>query len=178
MKAELKATIFEKDGKVIEDRGFEEAHSFVFNFVKILFILLSQISTYLTNTNNAFAAASAASTLLAVQPADNVTYYGIQIGSGTTSPAMTDATLTTQIVTNVHHNLVNLFLNCPNSNTMEIIISRTFMNNTGSTLTINEVGLISYMNASYGYLLDHTLYTAVVPIAGAITLTYKFTISL
>jgi len=178
MKAYIKGTIFDKNGALLEDREFEEAHSLLPNILKVLYVYLSQVAGYGVITSGAGAAISVNVAWLSVNAADNTTNYGILIGSGTTAPAFTDYSMTSQTVTSVYHRVVNFAINNPTANSIEIIISRTFQNNTGSILTISEVGLVSYQGSGSNLLmLDHTLYTVTVPIGGAITLAYKFTLS-
>jgi hypothetical protein len=183
MKTFIGLEIFSADGKLIERRPFEEAHSFVSNFMHTLYGLFANATINLgvnTASNTARTLCTAGSyNSLSVIAAANVTAYGIQIGTGTTAPAFSDYKLATQTITNVYHFATTAFLNNPSASVFEIIINRSFSNNTGAAITINEVGLVGYYAGSGdSILLDRTLYTVTVGIGMAITLTYKFTFTL
>ena len=180
MKAYIRGTVFNVDGTLRSDGEFKEAHSFVGNFILSLYAAFSATAvTMLSWGNSQLPNTGVNVNPLQVKAAANDTSYGILIGSGTTAPSMSDHALGTQITTNVYHQTVGFAVNSPNASTIEMMIMRSFMNNTGSALTINEVGLVVY-NSSTGnlFLIDHTLYTVVVPAGGAIAMTYKFTITL
>jgi hypothetical protein len=179
MKAFIGAKIFYPDGTLFEKRDFQEAHSFTINFLKGLFEYMANAAIIAFDTANSSQTMPAQYAPFQLTAAANATTTGILIGSGTNPNTLTDYNLQTQITANVYHNAMNFFINCPSASAAELIINRTFLNNTGSALTINEVGLFG-LNSGIAkiFLLDRTLFTIVVPAGLAITLTYKIGISL
>ena len=155
MKAFIGAKIHDpKTDKLLEDYGFKEAHSFVSNFIKALFVYTTASAGFtLFDVGNVARAITAAHNVFNVLAAANTTSSGIIIGSGTNVPTLGDYNLQTQITTNVYHLGVNAFLNSPSNSSMELMINRTFMNNTGSTLTINEIGLVGLTTSTWNILL-------------------------
>ena len=180
MKVFIGAKIYDpKTGRMVGDCGFQEAHSFVSNFIKALFVVMSQIGITIPDVGGAQRSITTAiGGILGVSAAANSTTAGIIIGSGTNAVTLGDLNLQTQVTSNVYHQLMNFFMNSSSSSSFELIISRTFLNNTGSTLTITEVGLIGSSNAGNTFLIDRTLYSVVVPIGLSVTLTYKIGIAL
>ena len=173
----IKAQLKDPSGRVVRDFDFKEAHSFVGNWIKALFVTMGGGSIGINNVTGGLTTVAINNGILTIAAAANVTTNGILIGSGTNPPTLGDYNLQTQITANVYHQIVNFFMNTPSASAMELAINRAFLNNTGSALTINEVGLVAAY-AGANFLLDRTRYTIVVPIGLSICFTYKIGITL
>jgi hypothetical protein len=182
MKAYIKGTVFNADGTLQSDGEFKEAHSFVSNFILSLYAAFSATSVSMLSTANSIlpnTGVNANPLKLVGTTAGDVT-TGILIGSGTTAPTMADHFLTTQLLAvSAVHQIMSYAVNSPNASTIELLLYRSFLNVTGSALTINEVGIVVVNTTSSNlFMIDHTLYTVVVPAGGATTMTYKLTATL
>lgn len=107
------------------------------------------------------------------------TSYGIVVGSGTNAVNINNYQLQTLITNGTGSGQLQYGATVINS-TFQIVgsdayfsFSRTITNNSGTDITVNEIGLIvnQYIN-SYKFLIDRTLYTMTVPNTGGKTITY------
>ena len=134
----------------------------------------------------------------------NNSTYGIVVGTGTTPPTPNDFNLGNQISngtgsgqlvygthtfnpTPVSNNSSNFYTttSTPTSgllpvsgNTTSWQISRTFQNQSGASITVSEVGLISEINVYY-VLLTHDLLSSpiTIPNGGVMAITYTISVS-
>lgn len=72
------------------------------------------------------------------------TAAGILIGSDGTDETITDTTLGSQLTTNITHAATIISGTSVSGSTVSLTVTRTFTNNTGSSITINEVGLVAF----------------------------------
>jgi hypothetical protein len=105
------------------------------------------------------------------------------IGTGTNPVTISDYCLQTQVTTSITHGASNVALENPLVNQWRNLITRTFTNNTGSTLTTHEVGL--YSRYTYGppwvswlFCLDRTLFDVTVPNLNSVLIAYRISIYL
>jgi len=111
---------------------------------------------------------------LKVNAQDDITTFGILIGSDNTPVTLTQYNLQSQLTTDIHHNEVQVILSPDDPDTMQVTISRTFINNTGAPVQVEEVGLFSeYKLGPKHFMLDRTLLSVQIPTAGNLNLTYK-----
>lgn len=179
MRTLIGAKIYDpKTSRLIRNCRFKKAHSFVGNFLICLFDVATSNTLPIIDTGGTSRSIAWTTVPFQLAAAANGPTAGIQIGSGTNPVTLADKSLQTQITTNVYHLATNVFLNSPSLSSMEMIINRGFLNNTGGNLTINEVGLVAFNSAPYNFLLDRTLYTIVVGRGLAVTFTYKIGITL
>lgn len=177
--AYVKGDILDRNGKVIKRNEFVEAHSFLSNFIRIMYVQFANLGLAAIRTSGASGNLGTGVNNLRISAAANDPTYGMQIGSGTNVPTLGDNALQTQITANVYHLGTNIFLTNPSSSSMEVIITRSFLNNTGSALAITEIGLVTAATDSGNlYLIDRTLYSISVPKALSIAFTYKIGITL
>jgi len=157
----------DKNGNIIK-RHKQRSHSFVANF---LTQLLNQLSSSVgsSGTTNSLA---------------NPT--GIQIGTGTTLPSPSDTALTNPIANGTGSGQMS-YPSSPifgtvkiSGNTSSFTVQSTITNNSGTSITVTEVGL----NCGTGYyfmqgLLAHDLLSSpvTVPNGTAITITYTISVT-
>jgi len=182
VKAYLKIKVINEKGKCIYYRRYR-SRSFVANFINALYTLLSNQGATLVNTGGGTYTPKSG---FAMQVADssNDGSYGIQIGSGTTAPAITDYRLT-QLIPNgtsagqMQYGAVTVMspvINTTN-NTGYITVTRAFTNNSGGSITVSEVGLV----ALYYYndvLLIHDLLPTPITVPNGSTLSIAYEIQI
>lgn len=171
--AVLEIIIKDKDGRVVETRRYR-THSFTQNFVNIITAMLQGAwSTSVVNTGGSSAtfhicADSNVCTncwpLTYGMPLANPqnVYLGLVVGSGTASPSYTDYNLETPIQPGSSSNQLlyggtSVYLGSPQGGMIPIIISATFTNSSGSSILINEIGLITYDLCGNQALIAHDL---------------------
>jgi len=142
--------------------------------------------------------------LFEVMDGANDSTYGIVVGTGTTPPTPNDFELTNQIVngTGSGQLLYNAVTTSPaggtspisaqsttptsgvlspSGNTTSIQISRTFQNQSGASITVSEVGIISkamaYNNATVTFLIIHDLLSSAITIPNMSVMAITYTIS-
>jgi len=111
------------------------------------------------------------------------TAWGPVVGTGTTPVAITQTALTTQIGHGVgagqlQYGAVSVGLPQTLGSTRQFTIARTFTNNSGADITVNEVGLYSrdLLNLWY-YMLERTLLTFTIPNGESKTVTYTIKVT-
>ena len=162
----LTITIKDKDGNIIKIHK-QHSHSFVAQF-------LTDLNEMFTSGPNSAVGALSYST-------------GIQIGTGTTSPLPTDTALTSPIANGTGAGQMS-YPSTPTfssvsikGNTASFTISSTIANNSGASITVSEVGLLS-RNTSTGQfegLLAHDLLSSpiTVPNLSEIQITYTISVT-
>jgi len=175
--AEIRAILKDKKGRVVKRYPKKMAHSLIKQFIQFLYIQIAQNTLTIKKQDGTDSNPVAHSTNLQCVGAVNDYNEGIVIGTGTNAVAMDDYSLQAKVTTNIAFAAQALSLAYPSASTARISISRTLTNNTGTTLGIREVGLLS---KSYNliFLFDRTLYSVDVPNGYTITFTYTITITL
>jgi len=156
----------DKNGNIIK-RYKQHSHSFVKNFLKDLYELFT------SGPSNAPGALNYPT--------------GIQIGTGTTPPTPNDTALTDPIANGsgagqmTYPSSPNFTSPVVNGNTSTMTIQSTITNNSGSPITVTEVGLLSQNTSSEQLegLLTHDLLSSpvTVPNGTAITITYTISVT-
>jgi len=156
----------DKNGNIIK-RYKQHSHSFVKNF--------------LIGLNTIFASG--------VGSTSGVLNYstGIQIGTGTTTPTPNDTSLTDPIANGSGAGQMTYpstpYFTSPvvNGNTSTMTIQSSITNNSGSPITVSEVGLLSQNSNGQAFagLLTHDLLSSpvTVPNGTAITITYTISVT-
>jgi hypothetical protein len=117
--------------------------------------------------------------ILAANAGAATTTYGIVIGTGTTPVDIDDYSLEAQVTTNIAHGICATSPQNPDASTWRAQATRTFTNNTGAPLTIEEAAIyVNDTGASWKFCIDRTLHHAVVVNLAAITITYAVEITI
>lgn len=95
--------------------------------------------------------------------------YNIFTGSGTTTPTANDYTLETPVLLDYVNGTLSV------SGTTRVI-THTLANNTGSSVTINEVALTATQAGSDRYMLDRTVLANPVTIPDGSSYTFTYTL--
>jgi len=163
VKAYLKIKVINEKGKCIYYRRYR-SRSFVIGFLNVLFTNLTGQKITNINTSGSSYTISPVD-LIYVADSSNDDNYGIQIGTGTTAPSITDTRLS-QLITNgagvgqMQYGAVSVTGAVTNTtnNTGYITVTRTFTNNSGASITVSEVGLVAW-SGNTSFILGGTTYS-------------------
>jgi len=146
-----------KTGKTIKKYRKRQARSFVKAFMQFMEIMTAHAYNVASGAVNITdTGGTPRSTSYSVESQQRATYgeapandssYGIQIGTGTTAPAITDHTLETKIGHGVgagqmQYGACSVQTAGVVGATMELNIVRTFINGSDDTITVKEVGWV------------------------------------
>jgi len=183
VKAYLKIKVINEKGKCIYYRRYR-SRSFVANFIKMIFSDLSHQSVTFVNTGGSAYSTSGGSAL-SVTDGSNDNSYGIQIGTGTTAPAITNHSLT-QLIPNgtsagqMQYGAVTIMSPAINTtnNTGYITVTRAFTNNSGGSITVSEVGLVANFSGQNTLIIHDLLPTPItVPNGSTLSIAYEIQIA-
>jgi len=185
VKAYLKIKIIDENGKCTYYRRYR-SRSFVANFLRVIFTNLSRQSTSNVNTSGG-SYSIAIYDSMAVNDGSNDDSYGILIGSGTSAPNIIDDNLS-QVISNgasvgqMQYGAVSVTGAVTNTSTNSgyITVTRTFTNNSGSSITVSEVGLVAWsenqpIQTNQYYLIIHDLLPSpiTVPNGSSLSISYE-----
>ena len=151
------------DGKIRFDTHLRESHSFIFQFLEMIQYCFRRTTmsniTDVGGVSRSFGMSNWDITLFDVlRAAQGNSTYGIVVGSGTNAESNTDIALQTKIANGSgagqllygNHSYINTKIVGAN---VDYEMSRTFMNDSGGSVTINEIGIYSKMyDGSYRYV--------------------------
>ena len=156
---------------------------FVQNFLIMWSYSFTGISISALQTNNTNVSISVQSSWPVNAPAGNAN-YGPMVGTGTTAPQVTNYNLQTKIAHGsgsgqLLYGATSLTAATTSGSTRFWKASRTFTNSSGSSITVNEVGLVlAYQSTYYIMIARDVLSSGVVINNGQVgTLVYTFAIT-
>lgn len=178
----IKWTDFDKDGNIIGETE-HEANSLVNGFVASLLNQMSQTNlANVKDTSGTNRLMGISNYVFRTTAAAADATFGILFGRGTTAVSSDDYSLVTPITegtgaNQLNHSLVTFDSGLTTSGSnIYFQIYRTATNNTGSTITIEEVGLVEKSGSNYLFLIDRTLSTKAILAGNGTTCTYKIQI--
>lgn len=159
----------DKNGKIISKTKFK-SHSFVYNGLLAIYYVLTAESQTATTTSGSARSGTAT---------DQITQ--ILMGTGTATPNINDYNLDSPIANGTGANelsyeTVSIGKPSISGDTGSFVISQSAINNSGSPITVTEVGLYSSPST---VLVTHDLLPSAqtVPANGAITVTYVISVT-
>lgn len=177
LKTEIGAEIRDPAGNLVQTIPFRRCHSLVKQFIQLLAVQMSQTSKVIKDTGGVNRSV-VQSTLNFKANTTAETTWGVVIGSGEAAAVtMEDYKLESQLTTNIAHQTVTFATENPDASTWRLAVSRGFLNDTGSTVNVKEVGFYVY-GGSYKTCIDRTLYSVSFATSLTLTLTYRITITL
>jgi len=189
VKAYLKVKVIDENGKCIYYRRYR-SRSFVVNFLRTIFTNLSGQSINNVNTSGGSYSTSNIDNII-VNDGSNDDSYGILIGKGTSAPSIIDSNLS-QVISNgasvgqMQYSAVSVTGAVTNTstNTGYITVTRTFTNNSGSSITVSEVGLVAWsgnetFQTNQYYLIIHDLLPSpiTVPNGSSLSISYEIQVA-
>jgi hypothetical protein len=184
-----------KDGTVLSDTGLIPAHSFVKNFLCLLAAILwhaydviggvhYDIVDHLGATKEFYMFANLeGDQITALRAPANNDAYGIQVGTDSTTPTNADYDLNAKIADGTGTGELNYGEPQQSGPTIDgqavkWTTSRTFENTSGATITVREIGMMTYSHLLSGTMLaliSHDTFSDVDVINGAtLQITYVF----
>jgi len=150
---EIGLKVLDRYGRILEER-VEQGHSFVQNFMVILYAMMRgrNIGLTVVDTSNTsrVGVVNDAWVYSNYAPMDclagTLTTYGIVIGTSAQAVVITDYKLIAQVTTDWSHEVVTKLSSTPDAGKTYSIggVARNIKNNTGVSVDINEVGLVAY----------------------------------
>jgi hypothetical protein len=152
----------DKEGKVTSDTGFVPANSFTIGFLEVLNSLMIQHAIYgvghthnivdVTGSTFVFPETYSGSSgwdqwdRMSMAAAAAADHYGIVVGTDNTAESLSDYALNTQATegtgTDEFNHGAHAFSHAAVSGSnVDFIVSRTFTNNSGATITVREIGI-------------------------------------
>ena len=180
----------DKDGKVTQ-KFRQPGRSFLWNLIGLLWQLFqgqNSVSLYQPSTITGSATCSSTCSVpvqgssFSVEAPSGNTNYGIIIGSSNQSNSTSVCSLYSPITSGVQYGNTQvasqLTINSTQG-TISFTVTRQFTNNSGSSITVQEVGLAIQGNGCYPVLARDVLSSAVtVPNGGTLTVTYTIELTI
>jgi hypothetical protein len=157
------------------------ANSFVRQLIDTLRMQMSQGTTNIRDVNNSVWSMSPSQYSFMVNAGVGADTWGIQVGTGTSSVGIEDYKLASKISHGtgsgqLQYGAVSVGNVAIVGTSAQFTIARTFTNNSGADITVNEVGLI-WNYAGLYFLLDRSLLTFTVPNGESRTVTYTIKVT-
>ena len=186
--AMLDFTVIDKDGKIISNVT-KKAESYVQQFLQLM--LINMLPTYVNgfvvpgtflNTSGAGTNPVRDGSIFNVAAASNDPTYGIVVGIGTTAVTITDYALETPIAHGtgsgqLQYGGVSFGAPSANITTSQLTITRNFANNSGGSITVNEIALYCQCNTYGGlcrYMIIRDVIAGGIVVANGQTLTVNY----
>jgi len=165
-------------GKITR-RTKQKCYSYVINCIDILRVHIGQVSTAgIVDTGGTSRTVGTNTLVLGVTSAAANNAYGIQLGTGTTAVAITQTAMVTLIAegaaaTQLNYGATSVSASATVGTTRRFTVARTVTNNSGGTITIQEVGLVWRADASaWNFLAERSLSTQAILNLASATATY------
>lgn len=171
----------DKYGRLTDFTKFK-ANSAVMGFIDLLCLQMGQAITTVTDTGNTGRSVSIVAINLYVVAAAGTITHGIRVGTGTNAVAIGDYALQTAIVHGnssgqLSHAAVAVGTPGTSGTSRQFTVSRTFTNNSGAGITVNEIALYTNWNNSYYFCIDRTLNTFTINNGSSKTVTYTIKVT-
>jgi len=186
--------VTDKNGKVVKRTHWKKSRSFVKQFLQNLSLFIGGEYGVFNQVGNVADVGNVLRTLAYLSTLDFHYYfrayapddagnYGIVVGTGTLAPTNADYALGTQITHGVGAGQLDYGATSQTAAdivgaNVDFILSRTFYNGSGASITVNEVGIIAATlnsdNATSYFLIVRDVITAIA-VANTQTLTVQYT---
>lgn len=161
LKAFIRLVVTDPSGRVMSDSGEQESHSFVIQFLEFIYRVFDSVQTAFTATDGTedqgYLAASD-NPIGCVKAPINNSNFGIVIGTDDTAEDNTDHALNTQLTEGVtagkitHNQSIINFAPAVTGGNVDMVLLRSFTNNTGNLITVKEAGVYTVHMAVAGAL--------------------------
>jgi len=182
MRTYVRAVVKDRNGQVIKDTGWKRTNTLTKNFYAFLNAAARDTNTSCIRldgtTGTIQAPGEGAQSFMRMRHGEGWDDRGLVVGTGTTSPTRDDYKLESPIthgtgIGQLYYGASDVYYGSDH-----IEVRRSFGNNSGGDITINEVGLIArYYDVDAaevrGALIARSLFTITIPDGGSATLYYK-----
>jgi hypothetical protein len=162
-----------------------KCHSYVGNFIGLLYVGMAQTTLNIPDTGNVLRTITPTQyNYRAVATAGDAT-FGVVVGTGTQANDVGAYALQTPIANGtgagqLQYGAVSVTSPTTVGQKRQMTIARVFTNNSGASITVNEVGLVIYGNngsTNYDFLVERTLNTNTIANGASATWTYTISIT-
>lgn len=175
---ELGSEIFNPITKeVFNKTPWVRGNSLVRQFIQLLQAQMQSATISILDTSNISRNQPGDANIFRLNASDGDKTYGIVIGQDNTPVTINDYALKSQLITGVSYGVVDQVIENPSSNLWRLVLTRSFTNNTFSTLTVKEVALYA-KTTSFIFCLDRALYDISIPNSLSLMFTYRINIQL
>jgi len=146
----IRCVVRDPDGKIITDTGRKPARSFVIQFLEFVYGMIDPSNVSATDLAGAetlfYKTGTPVFALLQIEAVVNDSDYGVVVGTGDTAATNTDYKLETQLTEgvglgNITHGAQVVGTAAVVGANVDLVLTRAFTNNTGSTITVKEAGI-------------------------------------
>ena len=178
----VRAVVRDKDGRIIKDTGYRRTNTLTKNFYAFLKCAMKSEDTACVRDDGTAGTieypGGGAHGFMKVWAAEGDDDTGLLVGTGTTSPTRDDYALESKIAHGTGSGQLYYYQTDVLYGSDYVEARRTFNNQSGADITINEVGLMAlyYDVDAAAYrraLIARSLFTITVPDGGGATLYYR-----
>jgi hypothetical protein len=176
-------TIESKDkyGRLIDFKR-QSLNSYVMAFIDLLCIQMSTTTQSMTDTGNTTRSVNISTNNFDATSAAGTTTYGMRVGTGTNAVAIGNYALQTPIAHGngsgqLAHGATTVSLFSTVGTSRQFTVSRTFTNNSGAGITVNEVGIYVRGVSAFYFMIERTLSTLTINNATSSTVTYTIKVT-
>ena len=176
----------DRNGKVIQRIRKRKCSSYVIALIDHLNSFMGAANNTIKDTggtNRSYEPATyAANISMNVAGGATVTTFGIRAGTGTTAVTISDYAVETPIAEGtgagqLSHGATSVGAPSTVGSSRQFTIARTFTNNSGASITVNEVGLYSRYSTVYYFMLERSLLTFSIANGASATVTYTIKVT-
>jgi len=158
--------ICDRNGKIKFDSGLQPSNSFVIAFLQHIYGTFKDVDISIRNSADAAITVKAPSgTAYArhhIGAGDNDDTFGLVVGTGTTPETNTDYALDTQIAHGtgagqLDYGAHSFTATAVVGSNVDMVVSRSFYNGSGSSITVREIGIYCQSRYATGYAYFCTL---------------------
>lgn len=181
----LRLVVKNEKGEIIQDTGDKPSHSFVIQFLEWIYALLdgpaTSTATDVDNaTNIIYKGILQTDFQFGVDAPAGSSEWGLVVGQGAGAETNVNYKLTDQLTEgvgagNITHDVTTIGTTAVVGANVDLVIQRTFVNNTGASLTVREVGIYMRYAETGPFTYYHCLIRDV--LAVPITLADKCTVT-
>ena len=180
--------VSDKDGKIKYDSGLMPSNSFVIAFLEHLYGEFNTIDISIEDTSNTSRTVGEPGDAEVrrhnINAADDDATFGIVVGTGTTAESNTDYALATQIAQGtgsgqLDYGAHSFTVPTVVGSNVDLLVSRTFTNSSGASITIREIGIYCESRVStayYYFCILRDVLTTPAAVANGEILTVQYTI--
>lgn len=171
--------VYDEKGKLVKRK---KANSLVRQFIQLLNVQMAQTNRSIIDVTNSSRTISYNSISLSLVAGAGDANYGVWVGTGTNPVSINDVTLQSKIA---HGTGTGQLVYGATSVGVPVVVgskavfyvSRTFTNNSGADITVNEVGLVACGGPGpYYFLIDRTLLSVTIPNGESRTFQYEISV--
>lgn len=158
----IRTVVKDTEGKVVSDTGQKPSKSFLQQFLKFFYGLFrgqDQTAADITGVARNIIENSGSSVIHFFIDAEvNISTHGIVVGTGDTAPTNADYKLETQLTEGVGagqitHHAVTIENAAVVGANVDLETKRSFVNNTGSAITVKEAGIYTRWQANWSHCI-------------------------